>query len=75
MCYINADNANVFFCNALPDEVCRVLHGNYGARVATMTEEDLIKSTENLVVVARLKVQVQPNLHKKNLSSFIKLLT
>ena len=65
MCYINADNANVFFCNALPDEVCRVLLGNYGARVATMTEEDLIKSTENLVVVARLKVQVQPNLHKK----------
>lgn len=53
MCNINADNANVFFRDALPDDVCRMLHSNYGAGVAALTEEALIETTMNLVVVAK----------------------
>ena len=46
MCGINATNANMFFRDALPLEVGRLLHSTYGAGVANMAEDALVAGQE-----------------------------
>ena len=50
MCGINADNINMFFRDALPEEVTRLLYSTYGSDLAKQKKADLVENTRKLVV-------------------------